>query len=145
MKISGSVTCLNSPRLTSWLTKLCMLLMLLLVSGCMSHSLSSATALSSARHTLTEVQDIELQESALQLSDPDMTQARQLLNQAEQAQALKQTVIAIRLAERAKLIAELALAKAQLHRARLLNDELRTQINLLMLAKQPDNEVSHEH
>ena len=120
-----------SPRYGRCAAKLLLLLFLLVVSSCMSHPKSSITTLDDARQALTEAQ-----RSELPLVAADLNQARQLIEQAELAEAHQQTTMAFRLAERAKLIAELAVAKAELHRAQWLNDELSTRIDALMLARQ---------
>ncbi|MBN7818393.1 DUF4398 domain-containing protein [Bowmanella yangjiangensis] len=134
-KICGVFTPEN-PRRCVRQGKLTVLAILLYVSACVTQPPSPDLIIEEVKQGL-----VQLQQSDLPLSASELMQAQQLLNQAKYAQERKQIVVATRLAERARLIAQLALAKASLHQAEVLNDELRTRIDLLRLARQHSNGI----
>lgn len=93
----------------------------LTLASCMSKPVAPTQELQSAEQAITQAEQARVADYA----SPELREAREKLTAAQAAVRKEDMTLARRLAEQSKVEADLAMAKAQVAKAQLVNDEMK--------------------
>lgn len=93
----------------------------LALTSCMSKPVAPTQELQSAEQAITQAEQARVADYA----SPELREAREKLTAAQEAARKEDMTLARRLAEQSKVEADLAMAKAQVAKAQLVNDEMK--------------------